>query len=101
MKYNKLVRDNIIKIIESKGQIASFHIAKTDGEYWLKLKEKLLEEVNELLQDESIGEVADVLEVVGAICVYKGFSKEGVEAVKKKKKDERGGFEERIILEES
>lgn len=101
MKYNKLVRDNIIKIIESKGQTASFHIAKTDEEYWLKLREKLLEEVSELLQDESIGEVADVLEVVDAMCMYKGFSKEDVEVVKKRKKDERGGFEKRIILEES
>jgi len=101
MKYNKLVRDNIIQIIQSKGQTASFHIAGTDEEYWMKLKEKLLEEVNELLQDESMGEVADVLEVLEAMCAYKGFSKLEVEEVKNKKLEERGGFEKRIILEES
>lgn len=101
MKYNKLVRDKIIGIIESKGETTSYHIAKTDEEYWIKLKEKLEEEVDEFLRDESVSEIADVLEVIDAICAYKGFSKEEVGAVKKKKKDERGGFEKRIILEDS
>ncbi len=101
MKYNKLVRDNIIEIIQSKGQTASFHIAETDEEYWMKLKEKLLEEVNEFFADESIGEIADVREVLEAICAYKGFSEVEVKEVKNKKLEERGGFEKRIILEES
>lgn len=100
MKYNKLVRDNIPKIIKEKGGTVMTHIAD-DAEYWQKLKEKLQEEVDEFIQDENIGEIADMLEVLDAICRYKGFAKDEVEQVKTKKAQERGKFEKRIILDES
>lgn len=100
MKYNKLVRDKIIEIIEGKGEKAVFHIADKE-EYWQKLKEKLREEVGEFAQDSSIGEIADILEVIDAICAYKNFDKAELEKVKNKKAEERGRFEKRIILDES
>ena len=100
MKYNKLVRDKIPEYIRKKGGTPVFHIAN-EAEYWTKLKEKLLEEVKEFSEDETIEEVADILEVIDAICSYKKFSKKKIETVRKKKVRERGKFKDRVILDES
>ena len=98
--YNKLVRDKIVEIIEEKGEKAVFHIAD-EAEYWEKLQEKLKEEVDEFIKDSSIGEIADILEVIDAICEFKNFDKTELEIVKNKKSEDRGKFKKRIILEES
>lgn len=100
MKFNKLVRDKIPEYIRSKGGQSVSHIA-TDKEYWEKLKEKLLEEFEEFKKDESKEELADLLEVVDAIADYKKFDPAEIEAIRKKKADERGKFKDRVILDES
>ena len=56
---------------------------------------------NELLRDESAEEIADILEVIDAICVAKGFEKSAIEKIKEEKLNKKGGFEKKIILEES
>lgn len=100
MIYNKLVRDKIPGIIRAKGKNPTIHIAD-DVEYWVKLKEKLLEEVKEFNESETAEELADILEVIKAICVYKNISAEELEGIRIKKFNERGGFADKIILEES
>lgn len=100
MKYDKLVRDKIPEYIRGKGGDPKSHVAETE-EYWRKLKEKLLEEANELVEAENIEEYADVLEVLEAIRDFKQFSEQEIIEVKNKKAEERGKFAERIILEES
>ena len=100
MKYNKLVRDKIPEIIRKRGDHPVTHIAD-EKEYWQKLKEKLLEEVEEFTRDESIEEFADVLEVLDAIAAWKQFDVKEVSRVKEKKARERGRFEKKIILDES
>ncbi len=100
MKYNKLVRDKIPEIIKKKGGEYKIHIAGKK-EYWQKLKEKLLEEIKEFSKSETIDEFADILEALDAIRDYKKFDKRKLEVIKKKKARERGGFNKRIILEES
>lgn len=100
MKYNKLVRDKIPDYIKKKGGTPIYHIAD-EREYWEKLKEKLLEEAKEFLEAESIEEFADLLEVIEAVQTHKKFDGTTVAELRKTKADERGKFEERIILDES
>lgn len=100
MKYNKLVRDKISEYIKKKGGNPITHIAN-EAEYWRKLKEKLLEEVEEFNKDENIEELADIFEVLDAIAEYKGFDKDEVNRIRDKKTEEKGKFKERIILDES
>ena len=44
-------------------------------------------------------ELADLLEVMSAVAVARGSSLDEVETIRKKKKDMRGGFEKKILLE--
>lgn len=100
MKYNKLVRDKIPEQIKNKGERALTHLAN-DVEYWEKLKEKLLEEVKEFNESENREELADILEVLGAISDFKKWDRMEIEKIKKNKFDNKGGFAGRIILDES
>lgn len=100
MKYNKLVRDKIPEYIRKKGGNPITHIAD-DAEYWQKLKDKLLEEVEEFKKDESLEEFADLLEVIDTIADYKRFNIDEVNKDRKKKAEEKGKFKDRIILDES
>ena len=92
----KLVRDRIPEIIEASGKTPITHIA-SDEEYWKELKIKFLEEVNEYLKDDNEEELADVLEVMDAICEFKKIDKEELERARLDKKEKRGGFDKRII----
>lgn len=100
MKYDKLVRDKIPEYIRTKGGMPITHIAG-DSEYWQKLKEKLLEEIEEFKNEENKEEFADILEVIDAMAEYKGFDFKKVRQIKEKKAEERGRFRDRIILDES
>ena len=99
MKYNKLVRDNIPEIIKEEGSYPTTHIAD-QGEYWEKLKEKLLEEVNEYIKTENPEELGDIFEVIYAIIEFKGIDLIKLERGRKKKGLKKGKFIERIILGE-
>lgn len=43
--------------------------------------------------------MADVLEVLQAICLARGYSLKELEALRAKKSDERGGFAKKMFLE--
>lgn len=97
-KYNKLVRDNIPEIIKKNCDVAICHTA-TNEEYELALHAKLKEEVEEFMEDESVGELADIIEVIHEIIAYHNFTLDEVEKERLEKKKKRGGFQKRIILD--
>ena len=100
MKYNKLVRDKIPEYIKKKGEAVITHIAD-EKEYWQKLKEKLIEEINEFNKNENTEEFADILEVIDTIAEYKKFDRKEIEKIKAEKAETKGKFKKRIILDES
>ncbi|MFA6066742.1 MAG: nucleoside triphosphate pyrophosphohydrolase [Candidatus Babeliaceae bacterium] len=94
----KLVRNFIPKIIESQGQVPVYYQAD-DEEYWEKLMEKLIEEVHEFINSENnIEEIADILEVLDAIMLFKNISRDAVNQIKNKKAQSNGTFSDKIIL---
>jgi predicted house-cleaning noncanonical NTP pyrophosphatase (MazG superfamily) len=96
--YNKLVRDKIPELIESDGKTCKTRVLSNE-EYIAALETKLNEEVAEYQADKNLEEMADILEVLRSICIARGYALEELEAVRTKKADERGGFEEKIFLE--
>ena len=94
----KLVRDKIPAIIEQDGKTPITRILSQE-EYLAELDIKLNEEVSEYQEDKSIEEIADVLEVLYAICEARGHSIDELNAVRSQKMDKRGAFKERIYWE--
>lgn len=97
--YNKLVRDRIPEIIENDGKTCRIEIL-TDEEYIKKVDAKLDEELAEYHKDQNIEELADLMEVIYAAAIARGYSVEELEAVRKKKLQKRGAFVKRILLKE-
>lgn len=97
--YNKLVRDGIPGIIEADGGRPVVR-RLDEREYLLSLQVKLVEELGEFLAIPSVEELGDIVEVLHALASAAGFDWEEVEAARRRKRDERGGFDERLFLEE-
>lgn len=94
-KQNTLWREKMISYLEQAGSI--IHSKQLDDKNFSKqLKLKLQEEALEAAQAQSakelIGELADILEVVTALCRLHGFSIEEAINAQQKKYKERGGF---------
>ena len=96
--YNKLVRDKIPEIISASGKKANCRILGKD-EYIKELDQKLDEECAEYQTDKNIEELADMLEVIYAIAEARGYSAAELERVRLEKSEKRGGFSQRIFLE--
>lgn len=95
--YNKLVRDKIPCIIENNNQKVDYTIL-TDEEYMIELDNKLNEEIAEYQESKEIEELADILEVLLAICKARGISEEELIKVKLNKAEKRGTFQNKIFL---
>ena len=98
-RYNKLVRDQIPEIIETSGNTCVTEIL-SDEDYLKMLDAKLDEELAEYHADQNIEELADLMEVIQACAVARGYSVEELEQVRAEKATKRGGFEKRILLKE-
>ena len=97
--YNKLVRNRIPDIIRDSGLECETKIL-SDDEYLKMLDAKLDEELAEYHKDKNIEELADLLEVIRAAAIARGYSIEELEKVCAEKAAKRGGFEKKILLKE-
>lgn len=91
----KLVRDKIPQIIRDNGKEPIVEIL-SEEDYLIELDKKLNEEVAEYQADKSIEEMADVLEVLFAICEARGHSVDELMQIREEKREKRGGFKDRI-----
>jgi len=98
-KVEKLIRDKTPALLECKGIVVHAK-AMTDQEFISKLKDKILEEAQEVLEtsspDELCEELADVLEVVHALSKASGLTIQQIEQRRLKKREIKGGFENKI-----
>ena len=98
--YEKLVRDRIHEIIQESG--AECKIRTLDDEEYLEMIDKKLEEeLAEYRADGSIEELADLMEVIYAAAMARGYSISELERIRVGKREERGGFDKRILLIET
>ena len=72
----------------------------SDEDYLRMLDVKLDEELAEYHADQNIEELADLMEVIRACAVARGYSVEELEQVRAEKAAKRGGFERKILLKE-
>ena len=91
----KLVRDKIPEIIKNDGKTPIIEILSNE-DYLKELDKKLNEEVAEYQADKSIDEMADVLEVLFAICEARGHSVDELMRARDNKNISRGGFKDKI-----
>ena len=99
MKYNKLVRDRIPEIIEASGKSCVTEIL-SDEAYLRLVDAKLDEELAEYHSDQNNEELADLLEVIYAAAMARGYTLEQLESVRAAKAEKRGAFANKILLKE-
>ncbi len=98
--HDKLVRDRIPEIIRMSGRRCVTRVL-SEAEYLEKLDEKLNEEVREYRESHSIEELADVLEILHAITVARGYTLDELERARMAKAERNGVFAEKIYLMDS
>ena len=96
--YNKLVRDKIPEEINKKGDRKANYRILDDNEYLKELDKKLFEEAHEFVEEHSVEELADLMEVISAIMISKNISLDDVERARNIKNEKKGKFENKIYL---
>ena len=94
----KLVRDKIPQIIQEKGRNCKWHRAEIP-EYNIRLYDKMCEELTEFMEYPCVEEAADMYEIFLSMLTNCGLELSDVISHAEKKKSERGGFYEGIVLD--
>lgn len=97
IKHKKLVRDRIPEIIEASGKSCVTETL-SDEDYLRMINAKLDEELAEYHKDQNIEELADLLEVIYAAAIARGYTIEQLEKVRAEKAEKRGTFQKKILL---
>ena len=95
----KLVRDKIPTIIRESGKWPDYYVADAT-EHIKRLFDKMLEELDEFIEDPCLEEAADIYEVFLAILAQHNLSLDDVVFEAAEKWEQRGGFDEGIVLRE-
>lgn len=94
----KLVRDRVEEI--GPGRAFTYKPCRNRDEHVHLLRQKLGEEVVEYLLDPSVGELADILEVIESLAwLDLGVTWEEIDQAADQKFRERGGFREGTVME--
>lgn len=100
--YYKLVRDNIPQIIKDSGKEPVCRVL-SETEYMDYLFKKDIEELCEVKEAVTVSEIkeelADKLEIIRAIAEFNGFTLQDIIAEADNKRNLKGGFKERLLLE--
>lgn len=99
--YNKLVRDKIPHIIQETGKSFESRNLSPDEfrvEARKKLQEEVLEYMNALDNENSLEELADILELMNVLAQLHGSTLDHVEELRMNKVDQRGAFEDKVYL---
>lgn len=94
---SKAVRDLIPEILKLSGKECMIR-ELSDSSFLPELENKLEEELQEYLESKELEELADLLEVIYRIAELRGSSKAELEAIRQRKKHEKGGFEKNLLL---
>lgn len=99
---NKILRNKIPHLTSQEGGALHYKIL-TGREKIIKLREKLVEEANEVLMakndNEILEEIGDVLDVAGALVKALKFNKKDITASRKMKQKHRGSFSKSIYAD--
>lgn len=69
-----------------------------DDDYLKMIDVKLDEELAEYHKEQNLEKLADLLEVIHAAAIARGYSIEELEALRAMKAKKRGGFQKKILL---
>ena len=99
-RVQKLIRDRLPAIMRAQG-LQVFDRRLNDAEFIAALKDTLVEEAQEVGaatgRADLIDELADVMEVIAALAEASGVTPGEIEARRRAKRAERGGFDERVF----
>ena len=93
----KLVRNEIPSIIKSQNKSLDYYIASND-EHKRRLFEKMIEELNEFRDEPKVEELADMYEVLLAMCDAWNISLGHVKDIANLKRINHGSFDGRVVL---
>lgn len=101
-EYYKLVRDNIPQIIKNSGKEPVYRVLG-ETEYMDYLFKKDIEELCEVKEAVTASEIkeelADKLEIIRAMAEFNGFTLQDIIEEANNKRNQKGGFEKRLLLE--
>lgn len=99
-RVNKLIRDNIPDILGNNPGYRSIIHYMDDNQFIQSLKDKLVEEAEEVktahCKADLIEELGDVLEVFYALCKSNNITMQEIEQAREQKRALKGGFDKRI-----
>ncbi len=96
--FNKLVRDNVPKLILQEGQRCEYHYARKK-DFIPLIEAKLIEEVDEYTKNRSLEELADICEMVYVLAEALDYSEKDIKEAIDNKRKQRGGFKHMIVIE--
>ncbi len=102
-KQNKLWRDKAVDMMEQNHGSRIHWRCLDDKEFDEQIRVKLLEEAHEAAaatnRNDLIGELADLYEVIDSLAEVNKISKDEITAMQTKKREERGGFSGRRLVD--